>query len=142
MVNYLLNHKQGKIPEIQEAVWAFVNLNGTYVPPANAATTAMINDAKTNGAKFVPTGSQTIAVIASPVSALASENPAQISILEATANNILGNSTKPTTTPTSTPATSQPLVIPSYIYLVAAAIAAVVILTLAVVVRKSRSQRA
>ncbi len=139
MVNYLLNHKQGSVTEIQNAIWHFVNLNGTYNPPASTATTAMINDAKTNGGAFKPQGAQTIAVIATPVTTLATENPAQISILEATAANIIANPTK--STPTGTPVAGAPIVIPSYIFLVVAGVVAVVIVGLAIAVRKNRKPK-
>jgi len=57
MVTYILNHKQGTMEDIQDAIWYFITfVSGGYEPPGgySAASLAMINDALTNGEGFVP----------------------------------------------------------------------------------------
>jgi len=60
MVNYILNHKQGYVMDIQEAIWYFVD-GGSM--PSNSAGQAMVNDALMHGEGFVPGPGQVIAVI-------------------------------------------------------------------------------
>lgn len=81
MVNYILNHKQGGMSDIQYAMWYFINLVypvGGYSPsggyPADAL--AMINDALMNGNGFVPGSGEVIAIICYPLM------ETQISIIE------------------------------------------------------------
>lgn len=59
-VNYILNHKQGTIKDVQEAIWYFVNGGLT---PSTATGQAIVNDANTNGTGFVPIPGQILAVI-------------------------------------------------------------------------------
>jgi hypothetical protein len=80
MVNYILNHKQGEAQDVQEAIWYFISLNGTFMPDSNVAL-AIINEAEANGIDFVPDESQVAAVIAFPVY-ITDPTPVQISILE------------------------------------------------------------
>jgi hypothetical protein len=101
MVNYILNHKQGAAQDIQEAIWYFINLNHGYSPKSDVAWT-MVNDAKTNGAGFVPTETQIAAVIAYPIHAT-NPDEVQISIIEVT---IPQSETTPTPTPTPPPQTT------------------------------------
>jgi len=137
MVNYVINHKQGNATEIQDVIWSFVNLNGTYTPPTSTAISAMIKDAQTNGKNFIPTGQQTATVIANPISALSTDAPVQISIIEVVAAKLSAT----TTSPTSTPLTSAPNSSTTYLYLVAAAIVALIIIILAIVIARSRMSK-
>ena len=82
MVNYVLNHKQGEVQDVQEAIWYFIDLNGTYTPKSEVAL-AIINDTETNGQEFVPSEGQVAAVIAFPVY-LTDPTPVQVSIFEVT----------------------------------------------------------
>lgn len=61
-VNYLLNHKNGTVPEIQAALWLLTYgvSNGFPVTPA---AQAMYDDADLNGGGFVPMAGDTVAVI-------------------------------------------------------------------------------
>lgn len=61
-VNYLLNHKNGTVPEIQAALWVLTYgvANGFPVTPA---AQAMIDDANANGGGFTPGSGETAAVI-------------------------------------------------------------------------------
>jgi hypothetical protein len=61
-VNYILNHKQGEMMDIQEAIWYFVDLGGPYTPTRPIAQD-IVDDAEANGAGFVPGPCETIAVI-------------------------------------------------------------------------------
>lgn len=66
-VNYILNHKQGGWRDVQHAIWTV--LRGTVDStrllsfPATPAALAMIADAQTNGASFVPGPGQVMAVV-------------------------------------------------------------------------------
>jgi len=64
MVNYILNHKQGSVKEIQQAILYFINCQGGFTPWSSRAW-AMVNDAEANGTGFTPTSGQAIAVICS-----------------------------------------------------------------------------
>lgn len=66
MVNYILNHKQGTLDDIQQAIWYFVNGIGNYTP-SRAVATAIVNEALANGTGFIPESNQTITVICLPV---------------------------------------------------------------------------
>ena len=59
-INYILNHKQGVADDVQNAIWQFTD--GTSFG-TSAASQAMIADALANGATFVPTAGQLVAVI-------------------------------------------------------------------------------
>ena len=65
MVNYILNHKQGEMTDVQEAIWHFVNFVGNYTPTTVSAK-EMVNDANLHGAGFVPRTGQVVAVICYP----------------------------------------------------------------------------
>ena len=61
-VNYILNHKQGSMQQIQDAIWYFAPDN--FAPPTSETNAwAMINAAIANPT-YVPTSGQTLAVIA------------------------------------------------------------------------------
>jgi uncharacterized repeat protein (TIGR01451 family) len=67
-VNYILNHKQGTGKDIQGAIFNFIggpvpptDRNGFY--PPSAVTSNLVADAVANGAGFVPTDGQVVAVI-------------------------------------------------------------------------------
>ncbi|NQT81645.1 PEP-CTERM sorting domain-containing protein [bacterium] len=64
MVNYIINHKQGTLDDIQDAIWHFVDGNGggTY-SGTNPDVLAMIGDANANGEGFVPGPGEVIAVL-------------------------------------------------------------------------------
>jgi hypothetical protein len=81
MVNYILNHKQGAIKDIQEAIWYFINMVGNY-SPSTATGIAIVNDALANGNGFIPQSGETIAVICVPVVLLPEPLFVQISIIE------------------------------------------------------------
>jgi hypothetical protein len=85
MVNYVLNHKQGEVQDVQEAIWYFIDMNGTYTPKSSVAF-AIIDDAETNGNEFVPAEGQIAAVIAYPVY-VTDPTPVQISIFEVTVSS-------------------------------------------------------
>ena len=75
MVNYILNHKNGTMTDIQDAIWYFINMVDSYTPSTSAGW-AMVNDALANGAGFVPGPCEVIAVICYP------EEETQITIIE------------------------------------------------------------
>jgi len=59
-VNYIINHKQGLLGEVQAAIWRYVN---SGIMPKTAAGQAMVNDADANGEGFVPGPGQVMAVV-------------------------------------------------------------------------------
>jgi hypothetical protein len=70
MLNYILNHKQGEMMDIQQAMWYFVKYpDGVpeaswrpgYIP--TAAAQAIVDDATANGPGFVPGPCETVAVV-------------------------------------------------------------------------------
>lgn len=75
MVNYILNHMQGMMMDIQDAIWYFVNMVNGY-PVSTPAAQAMVNDAMANGVGFVPGPCEVMAIICYP------EGETQISIIE------------------------------------------------------------
>ena len=81
MVNYILNHKQGEMTDIQEAIWHFINMVGNY-SPSSATAMAIVNDALANGNGFIPQTGEIIAVICVPVILLPEPVFVQISIIE------------------------------------------------------------
>ena len=86
MVNYILNHKQGTMDDIQQAIWYFINMLGTsgnYTPTSTVAW-AIVNDTLANGTGFVPQTGQTIAVICFPHALLPEPTSVQITIIEIT----------------------------------------------------------
>lgn len=58
-VNYILNHKQGSVNAVQEAIWYFIDEVETSNPDAQA----LINDANANGQGFVPAPGERMAVV-------------------------------------------------------------------------------
>lgn len=81
MVNYVLNHKQGNMEDVQQAMWHFVNMVGNYTPTSLTAQ-AIVNDTLANGTGFTPTTGQNVAVICFPIILLAGSYPVQVSIIE------------------------------------------------------------
>jgi len=81
MVNYILNHKQGTVQDIQQAIWYFADINGNYTPTSPAAWT-IVNDALANGTGFVPAYGQIVAVICFPETMLPGSPSVQVSIIE------------------------------------------------------------
>jgi hypothetical protein len=86
MVNYILNHKQGTMDDIQQAIWYFINMLGTSgnYTPTNTVAWTIVNDALANGTGFVPGYGQTIAVICFPQALLPEPTSVQITIIEIT----------------------------------------------------------
>ncbi len=76
MVNYVLNHRQGVAEDVQQALWYFVNLVGSYSPSSPTAL-SMVEDANLNGEGFVPETGQVVAVIC-----YTTDSEAQITIFE------------------------------------------------------------
>lgn len=81
MVNYILNHKQGTVQDIQQAIWYFADINGNYTPTSPVAWT-IVNDALANGTGFVPANGQITAVICFPEIVLPGSPSVQVSIIE------------------------------------------------------------
>jgi len=81
MVNYILNHKQGEVADIQEAIWCFINMAGNY-SPSSVTAMAIVNDALANGNGFIPQIGELMAVICVPVILLPEPVFVQISIIE------------------------------------------------------------
>jgi hypothetical protein len=81
MVNYILNHKQGVVQDIQQAIWYFADIGGNYTPTSPVAW-SIVNDALANGAGFVPSAGQITAVICFPETMLPGSHSVQISIIE------------------------------------------------------------
>jgi hypothetical protein len=77
-INYILNHKQGVMMDVQNAIWHFTD---DYTPPGgySSASQAMIDDAEANPT-YDPTTAPVLAIICFP-----QEDPnAQNSIIELT----------------------------------------------------------
>jgi hypothetical protein len=81
-VNYILNHKPltATVYEIQEAIWNYVNLGGSYTPSL-AGALAIVADAELYGDGFAPVSGEVVAVILIPVDTEIPE-PAQATIIE------------------------------------------------------------
>ena len=62
-INYMLNHKQGTVDDVQYVIWYYVNGGSVNGLSPTAATSAMIADADLNGGSFYPSVAQKIAVI-------------------------------------------------------------------------------
>ncbi|MEW5800904.1 MAG: SdrD B-like domain-containing protein [bacterium] len=58
-INYIINHKQGTVDDIQEAIWYFTD----DILPSTAEGQAMVDDALMNGWHFCPEPGQVAAVI-------------------------------------------------------------------------------
>jgi hypothetical protein len=82
MVNYLLNHKQGDKLDVQNALWYFVNMQGSYTDFKSDTAWSMVNDTLAHGKDFVPSSTQVAAVICYPVRSFATDANVQISIIE------------------------------------------------------------
>ncbi len=93
MVNYILNHKQGSAQDVQEAIWYFINFNGTFSPESSVAM-EIVDDAEANGIDFVPGVDEVAAVVAFPVY-ITDPTPVQISIFEITVSSGDSNSESP-----------------------------------------------
>jgi hypothetical protein len=81
MVNYILNHKQGEMADIQQAIWYFINMVGNY-SPSRASAMNIVNDALANGNGFVPQTGEIMAAICVPVVLFPEPLFVQISIIE------------------------------------------------------------
>jgi PKD repeat protein len=75
MVNYIINHKNGAMMDIQEAMWYFINMVDGYTPSTPEAW-SMVNDALENGTGFVPEPGNSVAIICYP------QEETQISFVE------------------------------------------------------------
>jgi hypothetical protein len=85
-VNYILNHKQGTLTDIQHAIWYFIDFDNITVTPLMNQTTAwaIINDTLANGTGYIPAPGQIAAVICDPILLLPRPAPVQINIIEVT----------------------------------------------------------
>jgi hypothetical protein len=92
-VNYILNHKQGSAQDVQEAIWYFINFNGTFSPESSVAM-EIVEDAEANGTDFVPGVDEVAAVVAFPVY-ITDPTPVQISIFEITVSSSDSSSESP-----------------------------------------------
>jgi hypothetical protein len=81
MVNYILNHKQGTMDDIQQAIWYFIDIGGNYTPTSTVAWT-IVNDTLANGTGFVPANGQIISVICFPEVLLPGSPSVQVTIIE------------------------------------------------------------
>ena len=111
MVNYILNHKQGDMMDIQGAIWYFINMVGNCSPPSSISQ-AIVNDALANGTGFVPSENQLVAVICYSLALFPTDKNVQMSIIEVT----MPKSSTPLPTPapsTSPQPTSQPQTTPT-----------------------------
>ncbi|MCJ7424824.1 hypothetical protein MUP01_11250 [Candidatus Bathyarchaeota archaeon] len=90
MVNYILNHKQGTMDDIQQAIWYFINMLGTSgnFTPTSTVAMVIVNDTLANGTGFVPENGQTIAVICFPMVLIPEPVGVQITIIEV-ANKVI-----------------------------------------------------
>jgi hypothetical protein len=88
LLNYILNHKQGTAEDIQQAIWYFIQLDGSYIPTRVTAWT-IINDTLAHGVGFIPKFGQIIAVICYPVILFPGQEDVQVSVIEVT--NIVGS---------------------------------------------------
>ena len=80
MVNYILNHKQGNMTDIQDAIWYFIKMGsmGWWPGSAPSATSlAIVNDALANGMGYIPSKDELLAIICYPPT-----TPTQITIIE------------------------------------------------------------
>jgi hypothetical protein len=58
-INYLLNHKQGTVHSIQQAIWYYTDNKDCFADPD---ASVMICDAEQHGAGFIPTSGERLAV--------------------------------------------------------------------------------
>ncbi len=90
LINYVLNHKQGNLTEIQQAIWYFtyVDGDGVYVPSSTVAWT-IINDTLENDNGFTPAPGQVTAVICYLVILFPNQPDVQISIIEVASDPVI-----------------------------------------------------
>jgi len=81
LINYILNHKQGSVQDIQQAIWYFMHMDGEYNPSSTVAWT-IINDTLENGDGFIPGPGQVAAVVCYPTILFPNQLNVQISIIE------------------------------------------------------------
>jgi hypothetical protein len=80
IVNYILNHKQGLMMDVQRAIWYFVKMDGVgwwSGASPSAASLAMVANALANGNNYVPGPNDVLAIICYPT-----KQYTQISIIE------------------------------------------------------------
>lgn len=88
MINYILNHKQGSVDDIQQAIWYFMRMDGPYTPSSTVAWT-IINDTLANGAGFIPGPGQVITVICYPTILFPNQPDVQITIIEVVSSAVV-----------------------------------------------------
>jgi hypothetical protein len=81
LINYILNHKQGSVQDIQQAIWYFASMDSDYAPTSPTAW-KIINDTLENGNGFVPSQGEIVAVICYPTILFPNQPDVQISIIE------------------------------------------------------------
>lgn len=80
MVNYILNHKQGNMADIQDAIWYFIKMGslGWWSGATPSATSlAIVSEALAYGKGYVPHQGEFLAVVCYP-----SSTPTQITLIE------------------------------------------------------------
>jgi hypothetical protein len=82
MINYILNHKQGDVQDIQQAIWYFMHIGGAQYIPSRTAAWTIVNDTLENGSGFAPSPGQVVAVICYPTILFPNQPDVQISIIE------------------------------------------------------------
>jgi hypothetical protein len=90
LINYVLNHKQGGVQDIQQAIWYFMYIDGDgeYVPSSTIAS-MIINDTLENGNGFIPGPGQVTAVICYPTILFPNQPDVQISIIEVASDPVV-----------------------------------------------------
>ncbi len=88
MINYVLNHKQGAVEDIQHAIWYFMHMGGQYEPTRTLAWT-IINDTLGNGEGFLPGPGQVTAVICYPTILFPNQPEVQISVIEVVSSGVI-----------------------------------------------------
>jgi len=65
LINYLLNHQQGEIEDVQAAMWELAGTSDPQNPtfPITPAVNAMVTDAYANGGSFMPGPGDVVAAI-------------------------------------------------------------------------------
>ncbi len=91
---YILNHKQGSIQDIQNAIW--VALGQSFDPPFTVAAAQMVNDANQFGATFVPTNGQMAGVLIEPNPAPQTMAPVQRLLIEVANSSSCDETNAPT----------------------------------------------
>jgi hypothetical protein len=129
-VNYILNHKKGTALEIQNAIWYFINMNTTYTAFGSQTSWQLVNDTLANGKGFVPDSTQVTAVVCYPVRTFSTDTAVQISIIEVTGGSSTTSSGSSSKNPIS------PVLPQISLYIIAVVIAAIIIASIAVLVRR------